>query len=92
MSAPPDTRELWRHKKTGGLYRVLAYGVLEWDMRNAVIYRLDGDVGVIWIRPESEFRDGRFELVSEPADPERISVTPVSPEQTNKPNRNSEGA
>ncbi|GFE51554.1 hypothetical protein So717_33070 [Roseobacter cerasinus] len=46
-----------RHRK-GGLYRVLAHGVLEADRSDAVIY--DDAEGVIWIRARAEFEDGRF--------------------------------
>ncbi|MCV3272548.1 DUF1653 domain-containing protein [Roseobacter sinensis] len=49
-----------RHRK-GGLYRVLAQGILEADRRAAVIY--DDAEGTIWIRPAEEFNDGRFELL-----------------------------
>ncbi len=47
-----------RHRK-GGLYRVLARGILETDRSAAVIY--DDAEGTIWIRPAGEFDDGRFE-------------------------------
>ena len=47
-----------RHRK-GGLYRVLAQGVLETDRSSAIIY--DDADGTIWIRAKSEFQDGRFE-------------------------------
>lgn len=47
-----------RHRK-GGLYRVLAHGILEADRSDAVIY--DDAGGTIWVRPVVEFEDGRFE-------------------------------
>ncbi len=46
-----------RHKK-GGLYRVVAEGVLETDRSAVVIY--DDEDGTVWVRPTSEFWDGRF--------------------------------
>lgn len=46
-----------RHKK-GGLYRVTGRGVLEADLSAVVIY--DDAAGQIWVRPVSEFDDGRF--------------------------------
>ena len=53
----------WKHKKTGGLYTVL-YGqaTLEADLSDVVVYRALSD-GRIWVRPASEFFDGRFEMV-----------------------------
>lgn len=52
-----DWKATHKHRK-GGLYRVLAVGVLEADRSNAVIY--DDATGQIWVRPEAEFYDGRF--------------------------------
>lgn len=49
-----------RHKK-GGLYRVLAHGTWEPDRSPVVIY--DDAEGTIWVRPNSEFEDGRFATV-----------------------------
>jgi hypothetical protein len=53
--------ETWQpthqHSK-GGMYRVLARGVLEADETPMVIY--DDVSGKIWIRPVVEFDDGRF--------------------------------
>lgn len=49
------------HLKTGGKYRVLLMGTIEADMTPAVIY--DNAEGVVWVRPETEFFDGRFEPV-----------------------------
>ncbi|WP_458322861.1 DUF1653 domain-containing protein [Roseobacter sp. A03A-229] len=50
-----------RHRK-GGLYRVLAHGILEADRSDAVIY--DDAGGTIWVRPVVEFEDGRFERLA----------------------------
>jgi hypothetical protein len=52
-----DWRPTHQHRK-GGLYRVLAIGVLEADRTDAVIY--DDAEGHIWVRAKSEFCDGRF--------------------------------
>lgn len=46
-----------RHRK-GGRYRVLARGKMEADLRTVVVY--DDPEGNVWVRPESEFDDGRF--------------------------------
>jgi hypothetical protein len=48
----------WQHRK-GGWYTVVALGVVESDLTPAVVYRSRG--GRVWIRPLSEFLDGRFE-------------------------------
>ena len=60
------TRENWRpthrHHK-GGLYRVLLDGIWEPDRSPVVIY--EDETGQIWVRPEAEFHDGRFEALSE---------------------------
>lgn len=53
----------WRHVKSGGLYEVIASGILQvenkdLDDRPAVIYK--GEDGRIWIRPFQDFYDGRF--------------------------------
>ncbi|WP_298912317.1 DUF1653 domain-containing protein [uncultured Roseobacter sp.] len=52
------------HRK-GGLYRVLAHGILEADRSEVVIY--DDVEGTIWVRPKSEFEDGRFSELAEPS-------------------------
>ena len=55
---------VYRHKKTGGLYTEMARGKLEADLTPMVIYRAHKD-GTVWVRPVSEFDDGRFEKVIE---------------------------
>jgi hypothetical protein len=50
-----------RHIKTGGLYFILSYGLLESDKTPVVVYKSLSDKQV-WIRPVTEFEDGRFEL------------------------------
>ena len=49
-----------RHKK-GGLYRVVAHGLLEADRSDVVVY--DDAEGTTWVRPAAEFYDGRFTLL-----------------------------
>lgn len=50
-----------RHKKTGGLYRVVGHGINEADMSPAVVY--ENKDRIVWIRPHGEFHDGRFEAL-----------------------------
>jgi hypothetical protein len=54
----------WRathcHRK-GGRYRVLAEGLLEVDRTDVVIY--DDAQGQVWVRPATEFWDGRFTAI-----------------------------
>lgn len=57
---PTDWNATHRHRK-GGLYRHRTDGVLEADMSDVVIY--DDAEGRVWVRPKSEFDDGRFTLI-----------------------------
>ncbi|MEM7472306.1 MAG: DUF1653 domain-containing protein [Pseudomonadota bacterium] len=50
------------HKK-GGKYRVIMHAVLEADRSDVVIY--DDAEGAVWVRPVSEFYDGRFAPLSD---------------------------
>ena len=54
---------IWKHKKAGGLYRIIMRGFIEASGVDAYVYRCE-KTGETWIRPASEFQDGRFELVS----------------------------
>lgn len=49
-----------RHKKTGGLYRIIAKGRLEIDLTPVVIYQALA-THEYWVRPTAEFDDGRFD-------------------------------
>lgn len=56
----------WRHKKTGGLYRVLFVAACATNgaAGRAVVYRRDNDYpvdGDYFYRDVAEFLDGRFE-------------------------------
>lgn len=59
-ASPPETAWHPTHRhRNGGLYRVVGQGVIEADRTPATIY--DDAEGTVWIRPTSEFEDGRFE-------------------------------
>lgn len=57
-----------RHKKRGTVYEVIGYGQIQTDTpladyaEVAVYQEKGGDK--IWIRPLSEFQDGRFEVLT----------------------------
>ena len=52
----------WRHRKTDQLYQVLHYGMRESDFEPMVIYTSLGSDKAVWVRPSSEFFDGRFAM------------------------------
>lgn len=60
---------MWKHKKRGTTYDILAHGILQmsdkqYDMMEVVVYECL-ETGQVWVRPETEFYDGRFEHLSE---------------------------
>lgn len=60
-----DPRSLiYRHVKTGGLYYVIEWNAkIEGTMEDAVVYR-NIVTGMVWVRPYSEFLDGRFKCLT----------------------------
>lgn len=60
-----DPRSMvYRHVKTGGLYVVLHWDArIEASMDEAVVYQSLKD-GMMWVRPKTEFMDGRFKCIS----------------------------
>lgn len=48
-----------RHVKTGGCYIVVCEATIEATMTKAIVYRSVKD-GETWVRPLTEFCDGRF--------------------------------
>lgn len=59
LLAEREDKLLFRHVKTGGLYRFLHWVTIESDMTEAVAYQSLKD-GRVWVRPKSEWIDGRF--------------------------------
>ena len=59
LNAPIQCGVHFTHKKSGGIYKVLATGFIEADLTPATIYQ-EWPVGIVWVRPFSEFNDGRF--------------------------------
>jgi hypothetical protein len=57
-SSRPLYPGIWTHSK-GGEYRILGFGVIEQGVVPSVIYQSVKD-GSVWIRPCSNFFDGRF--------------------------------
>lgn len=56
--------EIWLHVKSGGLYMILCdTALLEANMSEVIIYKSLWD-GSIWVRPSSEFHDGRFRNIN----------------------------
>ncbi len=68
LSTSGTVNSIWRHKKRGTEYQIMLRGKLQveghHDMQDAVVYQGIED-GQVWIRPDTDFFDGRFELVSE---------------------------
>ena len=62
------TDDIFRHKKSGGLYKFLGFGLIEETGTHAVIYQ-DIHSLLVWIRPTQEFFDGRFEFVGKQVSP-----------------------
>lgn len=56
------TLGVWRHVRRGGQYIVIAQAVREHDLEPMTIYKSVED-GRVWVRPSSEFMDGRFEQI-----------------------------
>lgn len=58
-----DWEPKWRHRK-GGLYQVRHHSaIIEATMMPAVVY--EAQDGTLWVRPQSEFYDGRFTALEE---------------------------
>lgn len=58
---------VWIHKKTQGLYVVIDMDAnIEATLEKAVVYK-SLETGQVWVRPASEFHDGRFDNLSQTA-------------------------
>lgn len=66
LGAAPDTLGgfVWRHGKSGGLYRIETIALREADLAPVVVYRNEG--GTAFTRPAAEFFDGRFSPILAP--------------------------
>lgn len=64
MTDKKPLAQLYRHKKRGTVYEVVGIATLQvdgpQDMAECVIYK-DIISGRVWVRPISDFLDGRFE-------------------------------
>jgi hypothetical protein len=54
----------WRHKKTGNLYCIVGYVIIEKTLTPAVCYEPVSEPRAVFVRPCEEFFDGRFEMVN----------------------------
>lgn len=64
---------LWKHNKTQHLYRIVGFAVIENGLVPAVIYVRDLGDATQFVRPCSEFFDGRFR---------QVDVTPMERDET----------
>jgi hypothetical protein len=56
---------VWKHVKTGGLYRIEGFALEEATLTPVVVYRkrdTAGSLGAMFTRPCTEFFDGRFRV------------------------------
>lgn len=58
-----NEQAVFRHINTGNAYQVIAIGDLESNCQAMVVYRAMFGNHRVWIRPKSEFEDGRFEYI-----------------------------
>lgn len=60
IADPGSHQMIWRHKKSDYRYIVITHALLENDLSTVVVYQRADDCGPVWVRPLSEFLDGRF--------------------------------
>jgi hypothetical protein len=63
MSDQPKIGSRWLHLKRGTSYEVISLCTIEASEEVGVVYRAEIS-GATWVRPVSEFMDGRFHLIS----------------------------
>ena len=70
MTELPTINSKWKHASSGGVYTVLSCAMIEATLQPGVVYEgghgyaHDGRIWSTWVRPVSEFMDGRFVRVS----------------------------
>jgi hypothetical protein len=57
-------RPVYLHGKSNQRYELVAFGFIEESMMPVVIYQSQS-TGIVWVRPQNEFFDGRFGLITE---------------------------
>ena len=55
-----EMSELWQHRKSRGIYIQIVISTLEEDASTLMVVYKNVATGVTWVRPSSEFYDGRF--------------------------------
>ncbi len=55
----------WRHVKTGNVYTVHCLASIEATNTPAVVYQREDNTPGRWVRPTTEFLDGRFERMKD---------------------------
>lgn len=61
------SKPAWRHVKTGHIYDIVTFALIEKDLTPVVVYRSRVWKNQVWIRPLDEFFDGRFETFKDGA-------------------------
>jgi hypothetical protein len=61
------TGDIFKHEATNHFYQIIGFGIIEATETHAVIYK-DINSSIVWIRPSSEFFDGRFTFFGRYAD------------------------
>lgn len=61
----PEIGSQWRHAKSDAFYKVIGLCLIEATLTPGVVYEGggfydDGRLWTTWVRPASEFMDGRF--------------------------------
>lgn len=57
----PTSGSLWKHLKTGTIYKVVSVCKMEADLTVGVLYKKADETELPWCRPLAEFMDGRFQ-------------------------------